>query len=71
MKKYILVLATMSLLISCNKSDKDILEKVASNITNIKTITYQSVLEVTDNGQIIHQDTTQMFFDFTKRILLD
>lgn len=66
MKKYILVLATMSLLISCNKSDKDILEKVASNITNIKTITYQSVLEVTDNGQIIHQDTTQMFFDFTK-----
>ena len=66
MKKYILVLATMSLLISCNKSDKDILEKVDSNITNIKTIKYQSVLEAADNGQIIHQDTTQMFFDFTK-----
>lgn len=66
MKKYILILASIFLLISCNKSDKDILEKAASNLSNINTIKYQSVTEVIDNGQIIHQDTTQIFLDFTK-----
>jgi len=65
MKTKILFLFTILLIVSCSKSKEDILNKVSSNINTIKTVKYLSVLEVQDNGQLVHTSVDTISFDFT------
>lgn len=65
MKTKILFLFTVILLVSCSNSDKDILNKISSNLNNIKTLKYLSVVEQKDNGQIVYQSKDTISFDFT------
>lgn len=64
MKTTISLLFTVLLLVSCSKSNEDILNKVSSNINNIKTVKYLSVMEVQDNGQVVHKSVDTLSFDF-------
>lgn len=65
MKTRILFLFTLLFIISCSKTNEDILNKVSSNINNIKTIKYLSVMEVQDNGQVVHKSEDTLSFDFS------
>jgi thiol-disulfide isomerase/thioredoxin len=65
MKTKFLFLFTVILLVSCSNSDKDILNKISSNLNNIKTLKYLSVVEQKDNGQIVYQSKDTISFDFT------
>jgi thiol-disulfide isomerase/thioredoxin/outer membrane lipoprotein-sorting protein len=65
MKTKILSLLTVILLVSCSNSDKDILNKISSNLNNIKTVKYLSVVEQKNKGQIVYQNKDTISFDFT------
>jgi len=65
MKTKSLFLFTVLLIVSCSKSNEDILNKVSTNINNIKTVKYLSVIEVQDNGQVVHIGENTISFDFT------
>ena len=65
MKTRILFLFILLFIISCSKTNEDILNKVSSNINNIKTIKYLSVMEVQDNGQVVHKSEDTLSFDFS------
>ena len=65
MKTKILFLFTVILLVSCSNSDKDILNKISSNLNNIKTLKYLSVVEQKNNGKVVYQSEDTISFDFT------
>lgn len=64
MRTTISLLFTVLFLVSCSKSNEDILNKVSSNMNNINTVKYLSVMEVQDNGQVVHKSEDTLSFDF-------
>lgn len=64
MKTKILFLLTVLLLASCSKSNEDILNQVSAKLNNLKTVKYLSVIEVQDNGQVVHKSEDTLSFDF-------
>lgn len=68
MKSIISILFTVLFLVSCTKSNEVIINKVSSNLNNIKIVKYLSTLEIFDNGQLIKQNTDTLIFDFTSKM---
>lgn len=65
--KPIPLLLLVFVFVSCQKSDKEILNKTISVINNIETVKYTSTLEIADNGKVIMTKSNDMFFDFTDK----
>lgn len=68
MKSIISILIIALCLVSCTKSNEDILNDVSSNLNTIETIKYQSTLEVFDHGQVVHKVLDTISFDYTNNL---
>jgi thiol-disulfide isomerase/thioredoxin len=65
MKKLLSFFILLLFIVSCSESNEDILNRVSINLIELKTIKYESIIEVLDDGQIVHKNTDTLFFDFT------
>jgi len=65
MNRTIILLVSLIFLISCSKSNEEILKKVSSNLNNLKTIKYLSTMEFLENDEVVHKNSDTLSFEFT------
>ncbi len=64
MRLFIILLVGLSSLMSCAQSNKDILRKVSNEISNIKSVKYDSRFNVFDDGQVLFNQMDAIAFEF-------
>ena len=64
--KFVALIFSISLLINCNESDLEMINKTINRLENIETVKYDSRSLNLYNGAVVNDDTVSAYFDMRK-----